>query len=166
MARRRARCQGRGQLLGRRREGRGHLLERYEGREGRGQLPGRGREGRGQPLRRGREGPEGRGQLLGRGREGRGQLLGRGQFLGRGVIERGGGAGLETGAVGAEAPPRVGNSGSGGSWPTRLGVARRSSWGAGSARASPPTRAGSRRRRRRCPCASRWWPLPRMVAST
>lgn len=76
-----------------------------------------------------------------------------------------GGARLETGGEGRGrgAPTQVGP---GGSWPTRAGSVRRSSWGAGSPRASPPTRAGSGRRRTRCPCAYQWWPRARKEAST
>uniref|UniRef100_A0A8C0M6X4 Prostaglandin-H2 D-isomerase n=1 Tax=Canis lupus familiaris TaxID=9615 RepID=A0A8C0M6X4_CANLF len=43
---------------------------------------------------------------------------------------------------------------------------RISSWGAGSPRASPPTRAGSGRRRTCCPCVCQWWPRPQTEAST
>lgn len=57
-------------------------------------------------------------------------------------------------------------AGQGGSWPTGAGAVRRSSWGAGSPPASPPTRTGYVRRRTRCPCAHPWWPWARAAAST
>lgn len=94
----------------------------------------------------------------------RGASVRRGRPSGRGGEGRGGGGG---GLPGSPRPTPRRQPGP----PARVladpgGSVRRSSWGAGTPRASPPTRAGSGRRRARCPCACPWWPRLQTEAST